>query len=204
MARTPSVTAGFAYAAANGAKIVNASLGGSEYSQAMSDAITGAPNTLFVVSAGNSGSNDDATPQYPCSYTASNLVCVAATTPSDGLADFSNYGAGSVDLGAPGTKVLSTYPGNAFSFLNGTSMASPHVAGAAALLLAQEPAISADVVKGKLLSSVDPLPSLKGKTVSGGRLNIYRALGGSPPFPPITTSGGPEIPVNVDHTTLFR
>jgi subtilisin family serine protease len=190
------VTAGFAYAGANGAKVVNASLGGSDYSQAMSDAITGAPNTLFVVSAGNDATNNDANPQYPCNYTASNIVCVAATTQSDGLAGFSDYGAGSVDLGAPGKNVLSAYPENQFSFLNGTSMASPHVAGAAALLWAQEPGISPGVVKSKLLSSVDPLPALAGKTVSGGRLNVYRALGGSPPFPPNTTSGEPEVPVN--------
>jgi subtilisin family serine protease len=190
-----TVTAGFAYAGANGAKVVNASLGGPAYSQSMADAIASSPNTLFVVSAGNDAINNDANPQYPCNYTATNLVCVAATTQSDGLAGFSDYGTGSVDLGAPGTNVLSAFPEDQFASLSGTSMAAPHVAGAAALLWAQEPVMSPDLVKSTLLSSVDPLPALEGKTVSGGRLNVYRALGGSPPFPP-NPYAGPEIPVN--------
>ena len=101
---------GFTYAAANGAKVVNASLGGPVGSQAMSDAITSHPNTLFVVAAGNAAQNNDTTPTYPCNYTAANLICVAATDNTDALASFSNYGATSVDLAAPGVDIDSTRP----------------------------------------------------------------------------------------------
>ncbi|HEV2711803.1 MAG TPA: S8 family serine peptidase [Gaiellaceae bacterium] len=106
---TAGVADGFAYAAANGAKVVNASLGGSE-SEVMKDAIEGAPQTLFVVAAGNDSSDNDSAPTYPCNYETANLICVAATDETDGLAEFSNYGASSVDLAAPGTEILSTWP----------------------------------------------------------------------------------------------
>ena len=106
-----SVTNGFAYAAANGAKVVNASLGGGGYSQLMKDAIDAAAGTtLFVVAAGNDGEDNDDLPTYPCNYTSVNLICVAATSENDALADFSNFGAESVDLAAPGTDILSVWP----------------------------------------------------------------------------------------------
>jgi len=352
------VAAAFAYAGAEGADVVNASLGGGGFSQTMLDAINGAPGTLFVVAAGNSGDNNDSAPFYPCNYSSSNIVCVAATTEYDGLAWFSNFGQSSVDLGAPGTNILSAQPGrtvfsdgfenpigsawatggtnstwartteaassgsfsltdspgssylnntnsfarmtspinlsgqtgcrldykmrlttdldfgrdffwidlstdgtnwtpilwttgatggfsartlnlsgydgrgsiylgffmqtnssitddgvhlddvevrcltssgsgNAYSVLNGTSMAAPHVAGTAALVLAHDPSLSATAVKNRLLSSVDPLPELNGLTVSGGRLNANRALNPtsnpsppSSPSPPKTISNG--------------
>ncbi|HSB39451.1 MAG TPA: S8 family serine peptidase [Gaiellaceae bacterium] len=109
-----NVTAGLAYACTHGASIVNASLGGTSYSSAMRDAIASCPNTLFVVAAGNDGLSDDTTPHYPCNYGAApddlpNVVCVAATDPSDTLASFSNYGR-SVDLAAPGVNIPSTWP----------------------------------------------------------------------------------------------
>jgi subtilisin family serine protease len=103
------VTAGFAYAALQGARVVNASLGGGEESLSMKAAIDAATNTLFVVAAGNEFANNETAPAYPCNYTSANLVCVAATTPTDDLADFSNYGTTSVDLGAPGTGIVSTW-----------------------------------------------------------------------------------------------
>ena len=106
-----SVTNGFAYAAANGAKVVNASLGGGGYSQLMKDAIDAAAGTtLFVVAAGNDGEDNDDLPTYPCNYTSVNLICVAATSENDVLADFSNFGAESVDLAAPGTDIVSAWP----------------------------------------------------------------------------------------------
>ena len=108
---TASVTNGFAYAAANGAKVVNASLGGGGYSQLMKDAIDAAAGTtLFVVAAGNDGEDNDDLPTYPCNYTSVNLICVAATSENDTLADFSNFGAESVDLAAPGTDIVSAWP----------------------------------------------------------------------------------------------
>jgi len=327
-----SVACAFAHAGRMGARVVNASLGGEGYSQAIADAVAGAPETLFVVAAGNDAVDVDASPRYPCALTAANLICVAATDQSDGLAAFSNTGAASVDLGAPGRNILSdaaahavaadlppsgawtfggaplwgvetvpgegatlsdspggSYPPNAagvaasssFSlagrsgcrltyrlrlatqsgvdllwvetsnggpwtaidtlsgstqgafeplvadlsaldgapsgqvrfgltsngtiegdganvaaprveclptsytgqelrFASGTSMAAPHVAGAAALLLSQTPSLSAAQVKARLLTSVDPLPALAGRTVSGGRLNVRAALESQP------------------------
>ena len=107
---TLTIAEGFDYAADNGARIVNASLGGGGNSQALEDAIASHPNTLYVVAAGNETTNNDATPSYPCSYPQLNVICVAATTQADGLASFSNFGATSVDLGAPGTAIRSSVP----------------------------------------------------------------------------------------------
>jgi thermitase len=105
-----AITDAFIYAADNGAKVVNASLGGPASSQAMSSAITSHPDTLFVVAAGNATQNNDTTPAYPCNYTAANLICVAATDNTDALAGFSNYGATSVDVAAPGVDIDSARP----------------------------------------------------------------------------------------------
>jgi subtilisin family serine protease len=103
------VADGFAYAGQMGLDVVNASFG-IQQSQAVADAITGASDTLFVAAAGNETNNNDSSPRYPCNYPSVNVVCVAATDQSDQLASFSNWGSTSVDLGAPGTNVLSTYP----------------------------------------------------------------------------------------------
>jgi subtilisin family serine protease len=112
------VTNGFLYASSEGARVVNASLGCQGcFSQLMKDAIDGSSNTLFVVAAGNAGTNNESSPHYPCNYTSTNLVCVAATTDTDALASFSNRGTTSVDLGAPGQNITSTWLGfeNVFS-----------------------------------------------------------------------------------------
>jgi subtilisin family serine protease len=100
----------FAYAGLMGMKAVNASISGPGSGQVVANAIAGAPNTLFVFAAGNENNNNDTNPQYPCGYPQANVVCVAATTPDDARASFSNYGASAVDLAAPGTSILSTYP----------------------------------------------------------------------------------------------
>ncbi|MFN2524960.1 MAG: S8 family serine peptidase [Actinomycetota bacterium] len=109
------LAAAFSYAAAHGARVVNASVGGPNRSQAMADAIAASSGTLFVIAAGNGGDdgigdNNDSIPDYPCSLSESNIVCVAATDENDGLVAFSNFGSQSVDLGAPGTNILSTVP----------------------------------------------------------------------------------------------
>src|SRR5688572_476943 len=118
--------------------ISNNSWGGGPFSQAMQDAI-GRTRMLFVTSAGNASSNNDVTPSYPASYPLDNIVAVAATNHNDARASFSNFGNTSVDLGAPGENILSTTRGSAYGLLSGTSMSSPHVAGAAAVLLGNDP-----------------------------------------------------------------
>jgi subtilisin family serine protease len=158
-------------------RVLNSSWGGGGFSQALLDQINAAnaAGMLFVASAGNSGRNNDFTAQYPANYSAPNVVSVAATTNTDSLAGFSNFGAATVDLGAPGDDILSTIRGGSYAYFSGTSMASPHVAGAAALLLS---ACSLDTasLKNTLFSTVDPIGSLAGKTVTGGRLNVDRAI----------------------------
>jgi subtilisin family serine protease/Ca2+-binding RTX toxin-like protein len=172
------------YAANMGVKLTNNSWGGAGFSQALLDAINTAAEqgSLFIAAAGNSAMNSDITPSYPAAYNAANIVSVAATTNLDGLASFSNYGAVSVDLGAPGKDIYSTFPmngsalGKGYGTISGTSMAAPHVTGAAALLWSQHPNWSVEQVKAALMNSVDPLVELTGKTVTGGRLNVNNAL----------------------------
>jgi thermitase len=199
---TAMIANGFAYAAQHGAKVVNASLGGGIFDPTLADTIAAAGETLFVVAAGNGGAdrvgddNDLAGQQvYPCGYALANVVCAAATDLSDGLASFSNYGATSVDLAAPGVRISSTYVGGTYVHNQGTSMAAPHVTGVAALLLARDPAASVATLRAALTSSVDVLPPLGGKVVSGGRLNAHKALLALAPAsapPQLPTSPQPE------------
>lgn len=166
------------YATRMGADIINASFGGGGYDQALSDAISQANSAgvLFVAAAGNKGINTDISPHYPSSYNLPNILSVAATTHTDQLASFSNYGISSVDLGAPGENIWSTLPGNQYGSFRGTSMAAPHVAGAAALLLAQSPNLTVSQLKDILMTTGEPLSALQGKTVSGKRLNLLNAI----------------------------
>jgi hypothetical protein len=173
----------YAYAARSGARVVNASLGGDRYSRAEHDAIAAAPNTLFVVAAGNDGANTDAAPAYPCDYDLANVICVAASDRDDGLASFSNYGATNVDLAAPGVDIASTWPGGRYALLDGTSMATPHVTGAAVLLLAHDGGLTVAGLRAALLSSTHPVPALAGRVATGGRLDVAAALS-VPPAPP--------------------
>ena len=164
------------YAVAEGAKISNNSwgCGGSDcYSKTLKAAIDRADGTghLFVAAAGNEGTDNDATPHYPSNYDSPNIVAVAATNGTDGLASFSNYGGSSVDLGAPGVGILSTLPGGKYGSYSGTSMATPHVAGAAALVKSQDSTADDGELKARILQYAEPKASLEGKTATGGRLN---------------------------------
>ena len=168
-------------------RVLSASWGSTDFSQSLLDELNSANNNgmLFVAAAGNSGSNNDSTPFYPAGFSAPNVIAVAATDSNDTLASFSNYGSSSVHLSAPGVNILSTVLGGGYAFYNGTSMATPHVAGAALLTLGACPALTTAQLKSTLLGTVDSVSNLQGKTITGGRLNVSRAIqscrSGQPP-----------------------
>ena len=182
------------YAVANGASVINASWGGDPFSQFLFDAIARArdADTIFVAASGNGnafgiGLDNDATPFYPSGYDLENIIAVAATDHTDQLAGFSNYGATTVDLAAPGVNILSTAIGGGYQLNSGTSMAAPHVAGVAALVRDANPGWTYQQVIDQLLATVDPLPGLQGLLATGGRLNAASALGNPEPPPPPPT-----------------
>lgn len=152
----------------------NNSWGGGGFSQALYDAIERAnkANILFIAAAGNSSTNNDISPSYPSSYINANIIAVAAIDAGGSLASFSSYGATSVDIGAPGVSILSTVPSNALSYYSGTSMATPHVTGAAALYRAYNANATASDIKNAIINSATGTTSLSVKTVSKGRLNV--------------------------------
>ncbi|HKU73891.1 MAG TPA: S8 family peptidase [Pyrinomonadaceae bacterium] len=159
-------------------RIISASWGSTQKSRALGEVIRKAyeNDILFVAAAGNSSVDNDRNPHYPSSYDVPNVVSVAALDRHDALASFSNYGAKSVAIAAPGVDILSTWLGNEYEEKSGTSMATPVVSGVAALILAENPKISVDELKKKLLASTDPIAALKGKTVTAGRINAAKAL----------------------------
>ncbi|WP_120796899.1 S8 family serine peptidase [Thiocapsa rosea] len=175
-------------------KITSNSWGGGGYSQSLADAITAsdAAGILFVAAAGNSSVDTDTYPHYPSSFQIPNVISVASSDHMDALSWFSNYGATSVHLAAPGSDIYSTVPGNSYASYSGTSMATPHVAGAAALLWGYEPGFSLADVKSTLLNTVDTGAAFIGRTVTGGRLNLKSALNcdpGTPMVKPSLTDG---------------
>lgn len=185
-------------------RVLNNSWGGGGFSQALLDEINkaGANDILFVAAAGNSSADNDRTPHYPSSYNSNYILAVAATDNNDQLASFSNYGATSVDLAAPGVDILSCQPGNRYQYLSGTSMATPHVTGAAALVLAKTNYTALNL-KSQLMNTTDSLASLSGFCVTGGRLNVCRAIGSTtcggapPPPPPTADTTPPTVPGNL-------
>ncbi len=166
------------YATMMGVRLTSNSWGGGGFSQALFDAIADAQTAgiLFVAAAGNSSSNTDTSPHYPSSYNLDNIVAVAATDHNDALASFSSYGATTVDLAAPGVDILSTFPGNSYGYLSGTSMATPHVSGALGLIFGRFPTIAAADAKSLLLNFTDPIPALDGRVLTGGRLNAFMPI----------------------------
>lgn len=166
-------------------KATNNSWGGGGYSETLRAAIQsgGDAGILFIAASGNDGGNADSAPMYPAAYDLDVIVSVASTDRNDNMSGFSNYGATSVDLAAPGSAILSTVPGASYATYSGTSMASPHVAGAAALLWSVNPDITALEMKAILMDSGDALPALEGKTVSGKRINLVNAMVEADPTP---------------------
>lgn len=170
------------YATKMGARVTSNSWGGSGYSKALKDAIEAADNAgvIVVAAAGNSASDNDITAHYPSSYDCKNVIAVAATDNRDLLASFSCYGLASVDIGAPGVAIQSAVPGGGYASYSGTSMAAPHVAGAAALEWSHTPGKSHHQVIADILNGAAPLSSLDGKVASGGRLNLQQMLNPEP------------------------
>jgi subtilisin family serine protease len=161
-------------------RVISASWGSTQKSRALEDVIKKAyeAGILFVAASGNSSVDTDKQPHYPSSYNVGNVISVAALDRNDQLTSFSNYGVKSVHIAAPGKDILSTWLENGFRESSGTSMATPVVAGVAALVLAKNPNLSVDELRKRLLDSVDKLPSTKGKVVTGGRINAAKAVGG--------------------------
>ncbi len=158
--------------------VSNNSYGGGGFSQAFQDAIQASINVgiPFVAAAGNSSTDNDLIPHYPSNYPLDGIIAVSATDNNDRLAGFSQFGLTSVDLAAPGVDVLSTTLGGGYGLNSGTSMASPHVAGAVALIAGAVPGSSVAKLKAAILLGADPIPSLQGKSVTGARLNLAKSL----------------------------
>lgn len=179
------------YAVNHGARVINASWAGNDFSQALVDAINYANqnNVVFVTAAGNEAVNNDVVPSYPANILLPNVLSVAAVTQAGTLDAFSNRGARTVALAAPGDRIFSTIPGG-YATYSGTSMAAPFVSGVAALLVGLHPDWTAAQVVQRIMTTVKPLPGLAGLTVSGGMVDAANALGGPAATTSATTNGG--------------
>jgi subtilisin family serine protease len=189
------------------------SWGGGGYSSSLHTAIIRAAKEgiLFVAAAGNSGLNNDASASYPSNYSTLQgtslespasyeaVIAVAAMDSSGALASFSNYGATTVDLGAPGVNILSTVPTNLYAYYSGTSMATPHVSGAIALYASAFPFATAAEIRAAILSNAKATSSMVGRTVTGGRLNLSGLFGGfsgtATPLPTSTLTATPTVTI---------
>jgi len=166
------------YTIDKGAHVLSNSWGGGGLNESLRSAIEAAKNSgiLFVAAAGNSSANNDTNPEYPGSYDNENIIAVAATDHNDNLASFSSYGATTVDVAAPGVGIKSCTPNNSYDTWDGTSMATPHVAGLAALIRSYDSSFDWQEIKSRILNGVDTKTSLTGKVLSGGRINAYGSL----------------------------
>lgn len=169
------------YATKMGANILSNSWGGGGFSQALKESIerSNQAGALFVAAAGNDSNNNDSTPTYPATYDVPNILTVAAVDNRGAIANFSNYGKRTVHVGAPGVNIYSSIVGGQYDSWSGTSMATPHVSGVAALLLANEPNLTAVEMKERIISTTRPFAGLKNKTKSGGIVSAYAALTGA-------------------------
>jgi thermitase len=159
-------------------RVISASWGSTSRSKALEDTIraAGEAGILFVAAAGNDGSNNDKRAHYPSNYDLPNVISVAALDRTDHLASFSNFGVKTVHVAAPGKEILSTWLGDNYREASGTSMATPYVSGVAALIVANEPGISMEKLRARLLGTVDKIDALEGKVETGGRVCAANAL----------------------------
>jgi len=160
-------------------RVISASWGSTQKSKALEDVIraAGDEGILFVAAAGNNGTDNDKRPHYPSNYDLPSVISVAALDRNDQLASFSNFGPKTVHIAAPGKDIDSTWLNDQYRSASGTSMATPQVAGVAALIVASNPRISMAKLREKLLGCIDKIDSLNGKIASGGRLNAAKAIG---------------------------
>ena len=197
------------YATLMNVNVMSNSWGGGGFSQAMLDSIVAAKakGIMFVAAAGNDGSNADSSPHYPSSYQVDNVLAVAASDNRDQLAGFSNFGKRSVQISAPGVKILSTLPNNAYGAFSGTSMAAPHVSGAVAVLWGTDLSLGYLAVKDRIVNSRDPKSQFTRKIASSGRLNLYNALNeiylpSTEPAESDWVNGDPITPIETAHPYL--
>ncbi len=178
------------YAIDNGAQIINASFSGEASSSFEYNAVVNARDAgiLFVAAAGNDGRNHDLMPVYPSGYDLANIISVGATDRNDILASFSNYGATSVDVAAPGVSIYSTMAGDSYQYLSGTSMATPHVSGLAALIWADNPGFTYGDIRDRILNGVDVVPGLTGLIFNAGRINANNSIN-----PPASVPDDPSL-----------
>ncbi|MCB0385711.1 MAG: S8 family serine peptidase, partial [Bdellovibrionales bacterium] len=166
------------YAISKGVKIMSNSWGSSQGSQSLHDAVKRASDAgiLFVAAAGNDSQNNDRFGSYPANYNEINMISVAATDENDNMASFSSYGANSVHVGAPGVNILSTVNNNSYANLSGTSMATPLVAGLAALLWSERPELNFWDIKAAIMENVDKTPAMQGRVISNGRISALKSM----------------------------
>jgi len=195
------------YATKMGAHVMSNSWGGGGFTQSLFDSIkrSNEAGAIFIAAAGNDDSNNDSMPSYPASYDVENIISVAAIDNKGSRASFSNYGRKSVHIGAPGVNILSTTGGKYESF-SGTSMATPHVSGVAALVWANEPGLTAKELKHRLLATAKPIAGLKGKTKTGAMVDAYAALTNTTPPPDMNDpiNWAASIPLSVQSASPYK
>jgi hypothetical protein len=192
---TDAAVSGIYWAVKHGAKVINASWGGGDFSQAMIDAINyaGANGAVFVTAAGNDSSDNDFVATYPASYHLPSELVVAAVDRNGNLASFSNYGASTVDIAAPGVGIFSTVVGG-YAVYDGTSMSTPYVAGTVALLAGLHPTLTAAQLVYLVRATAKKVPALTGLVTSGGIVDPYYALIGNTTGGPIGVRSNPQLP----------
>ena len=199
------------FAVQNGANVINASYGGYGFSQAEYDAILAARNAgvLFVAAAGNDRNDNDQFPMYPTSFDLDNIISVAAMDRVERLATFSNFGATTVDVAAPGVEIFSTWIGSDtdYNTIQGTSMAAPHVTGIAALVFANSPNASYIDVRSRITNGVVAVPAFAGRMTTGGRVDAFKALtGGVDGILEVSVipAPGAQLTIGTNQTILVR